>query len=413
MSEDQSSPSASDARVHEAAFGEWRVRPTLLLLRQSRASAQRMALIPPAGFAGHARLTVIAGERRDEFLHAWAEPRADGSPASASPDQPLLFSAPLADAKYPGAASADLLLEVWRGGRTSSRAPEMRTGSLRFAIAPRGAQIYLCPHLPAGPFGDGDALDAGPLDAELLDAALRALESGRRLRAALPADWLPVVLVERWEERVRALCASGRLEVLARASCDPPSLSRLRLFAAPRVAWIVDRQAAFELPRLSDAPPAMQSPSSWSSAQAATIANLLVGDDAIFASPLPRGAFHLQSGTRSLVAFRHALSVAWGADELDEGARALLQADSVMRDGMRWRSGADGEERSLAFCLVRLEEESAWKRLRRFVARWNRRHLSPQLVPATPSDYFATVEALEAAGAMRLPLVDAPGADER
>jgi hypothetical protein len=392
MESAEGSASAHSPRGGETHLGPWRIQATQLLIHHRPGEAQQFLMAPPHDFRGHIRLGVIAGDRREEFLHAWSGAHAE----------PLLFAVPLPEVRSPGPVRADLLLEVWesrgRTGRgTIAKPPEMLSGTLAFMRAAPGARIYFSPLLP--PPADGTA----PRGGAPLKAALRALERGKKLRGAIAADWVARVVVEGLEERVRALAGTGRLEILATRSCDPLTLPRLRLTVSPRTAWIVGGQPQWEPSALSG-----------------DIANLLI---AVEAHPPPGSPFgasgpipalvplRFPAGSRWTIAHGYSTGIDWGALQPAEDGAAAVRIDGLLRGSLRWRSGPAEQHQlhALAFCPVLLETEQAWKQLHGFVGRWNRRHLSPQLIPATLADYFAAVEELEHQGVVRIPAAYPPG----
>jgi len=117
------------------------------------------------------------------------------------------------------------------------------------------------------------------------------------------------------------------------------------------------------------------------------------------------------AGSRWTIAHGYSTGIDWGALQPAEDGAAAVRIDGLLRGSLRWRSGPTEEHplHALAFCPVLLETEPAWKQLPGFVGRWNRRHLSPQLIPATPADYFAAVEELEHQGVVRIPAAYSPG----
>jgi len=409
-----------EPRPGEARLGPWRIRPTQILLRRRHGFLQQLALLPPRGFSGRVRLAVIAGERRDEFVQAW----------NGESQTPMLFAVRLADDAHGQPGRADLLIESEAspeaggpekagssdedsdGARAregdSPRPAHALSGTLTFARAAPGARIYVCPLLPP-PEGQLSGLPAVD-SARLLKSALGALEHGRRIRAAWAADWSARIAGAGLAARVRALAATGRLEFLVTGECAPPTLADLELPASPRTGWLI---AGRTFSSGSDARDIAQWLVSEVDLPPMRLADPLERVDAAGETSLrlPAGhPFRWVEGDRRRLAHEYRPGAVLRHLQPAESPAAALHFDDLVRHGLRWRVAATSGPRAhtLSFCPLILPDESAWQEISGFLGRWNRRHLSPALVPATPADYFAAVEELEAAGAVRLPLA-APG----
>ncbi|MFH1143239.1 MAG: hypothetical protein V1774_01685 [Candidatus Eisenbacteria bacterium] len=383
---------AGDPHQGDAWLGAWRIRATRILMRRRKGVAQGFLLYPPDGFAGTINLGVIAAGRRDEFPHVWNIP--DRSPmlfavplfgsGSPGPDRPA--------SRSPGPDRADLLLE--------SSAAGVLSGTLAFARATAIARIYVCPLLPpphaASPAARDRNDDEARAPAEsLLESALQALERGKRLRAGWAADWAPWIAARELGPRVRALAAAGRIELLATGACEPPSVAALDLPVAVRTAW-----------RLHDRAPAL--PSDLPS----PIRNLIISESerpgALSAAEAEEGRrglpLRIAAGESQVIAHRSSAELGMQTLLPVDGAPPAIYFDRLMRQGLAWREGSEADRRvnGLAFCPLILSDVNSWRELRGFVIRWNKRHLSPVAIGATPADYFAAVEELEASGAVHL-----------
>jgi len=402
----------------EARLGPWRIRPSQILIRHGKTTAQQFFLFPPAGYVGRVRLAVIVEERRDEYVQAWIKP----SPipllfvvhVSLETSDPtgraylLLESEPAADARADESAAAREATERARETAESAReAPERApeaplTGTLAFARAHPGARIYLTPLLaPPEETPVGRTADEA---ARLLKSALLGMEHGHKLRAAWAADWSAHIAAAGLAPRVHALAATGRLEFLATSECAPPTLGEFDLPAGVRTGWLVEGRAV-----LHPASPA------------AAITQLLMPESALpplraLADSEPAGRtlanhpFHWIASGRRTIAHGYRLQPQLSDLLPADSAAAALHFDALVRASVRWRSQTEQRPgfQALAFCPLLASREADWRRAAGFVTRWNRRHVSPVLVPATPADYFALIEELEAHGAVHLSEAVAP-----
>jgi hypothetical protein len=318
-----------------ARLGDWTIRATGIARRGRRHPRQVCLLFPPAGFAGKARLGVIAADRRDEFAYEWA-------PGDSTP---LLFSIPVANPETDARVHADLLLEV---------APANLTGRVAFARTRDLAHIYLAPVLGAG----------GP-DASAL---LRELAREPAMRLALDASRLVA------SDAARALIGSGRLEIVdsGAAAAGGPALPfppRTRVDTSPPD------------PLLRGLPAGVR-------------ALLLLGEEAARWAAGEHLPFRLVAPERTVLACVVPTPCAIDPRGSADGARAAAVLDRML---------LTPPHRAPGFCALPLAGAAELRALNRFVRVWNRHHVTPRLQLATPADYFALVEELEARGVLFVP----------
>lgn len=329
-------------------IGAWTLQPLGILEKRRRQMRRVCLLIPPPGFTGRARLGVINGDRRDEFVAEWEQGR-NPALAAADPDRLDEIFAPLVAAtagdapgwpalfaiEYPpetkrGPVTADLFLEV------ASKAE--RTTTLTGAMtAPRigaSAVVYVAPVLP----------EEAP--ATCLEPALRAARRDSAVRLALDETWCAEITTQDRIEELNRLVGAGQVEVLRgeRGAC-----SALEFPFPPRTGlWR----------RIPDEPPAAHG----------LRATLLRGTRGETASPIPV----YRTGPLSEIN-----PLAPGMEPYAALAyHALLRTQPVAAPAR-------------AFLPIFLAQPEAWSHLGRAVGRWNRTHACPKLILSTPADYFA------------------------
>jgi hypothetical protein len=394
------------------AFGDWQIHATSILQKHRKRRAQVLLLFPPPGFTGKVRLGVISAERRDEFTAEWE----DGQSVAAHPDLaaclarlfadeaqgwPLIFSADLGREKFGPTAQANLLLEIVSGTAPKAVPHKPASGPITFRTAAAEATLYLAPMLPLQP-------KASPTEArELLDAALHAAEHDRALRLALSETWAQPADAN----RLQHLAADGRLEVLATAEGEAETTGRLDL-PFPVRAGICSRGA----------PPARE--------RAVGLRGLIVLPDspddsiALPGNPFPGapGRITLEDTQlllyvltaqpppcplgEKLLPYTVALIDRVAASARAQAAREMPGAKKPVAVPVEFAprmSPQMQEPQVRGFLPLFLSQPEDWKQLGGWLRHWNRTYASPQLVCATPSDYFSLIEEMHARGYAHLP----------
>ena len=354
--------------------GGWRMQATAILQREKHGPRLLAFLFPPQGFAGRARLSVMTADRRDEFAHDWTSDDAT----------PLLFSIPVGDPAPEALARADLLLEI----AAKDRAPEVVTGAVAFHTTREKARIYLAPVLLGG--GGAEA-----------DAWLEVLEHDAALRLAVDAGRLDALPDDPARAKAQTLIGTGRLEIVdvagaasgaplpfpprTRVATDPPwadlaglpdGVRTLLLLGAEAAAW-----AAALHPVLRDSPFRILAPAR--SVLACVVPAPCVLDPHVRAN-----------GARAAAALDRMLLA------LPPGVPGAAPPATPRRSALALRAPG--------FCVLPMEDAPELHALAGFVRDWNRRHATPQLELATPADYFALLEELEAHGAIAVPQIQLP-----
>jgi hypothetical protein len=323
-----------------ARIGDWTIRATRIVRRDRRHPRSVCLLAPPPGFAGSARLGVIAANRRDEFSHDWGEGES----------VPLLFSIPVEDAERDTSVRADLLLEV----SAATGAPANLTGRVAFTRTRETAHLYLAPLLGAETAG-----------------ALREMTRRPAIRLALDASQLDRPLAE----DARALIASGRLEIVDSGAGGAPGLP-----FPPRTR--------------------IGAPASLDRLPASVRAVLLIGEDAARWAASAHLPFRLVEADRSVLACAVPAPCAIDPRTHPDGASAAAVIDRLL---LTLPHAGEAPRSAPGFCALPLASARDLRRLHEFVSRWNRGHATPALQLATPADYFAFVEELEMRGALFVP----------
>ncbi|MBD3236842.1 MAG: hypothetical protein GF330_09070 [Candidatus Eisenbacteria bacterium] len=214
------------------ALDGWRFRPTTLLRRQRKRLSQLVLVLPPPGFTGRARLSVIGGRRREEFVGQWeagcsteipaqlcphlerltarhftqSGTSTGEAPPAPIPESPGVLAVPVGTARAGETVSANLLIEPFpdpSSGSTAEASDGRIAGALAFPRARSGAMIYLAPIFAA-------KLEPG----EPMTALLEGLEHDRHLRLSLRQQDLPSRREPELRVRAAELLRSGRLEAL-------------------------------------------------------------------------------------------------------------------------------------------------------------------------------------------------------
>jgi hypothetical protein len=385
----------------DLVLGGWRMYPTPILTRHRQRIAQQCLLTPPEGFQGRARLAVIAEGRREEFSHAWLS----------GAREPLAFGV-ACDPESPAPIRADLLLEFGESGLAAGEQRRL-SGSLTLRRPPLGVQIYLAPWMAPpeiGIEGRGAPAESGAdSDLRRLRRARQALEKQSALRAAWPEAWSAHIVSLGWQAQIRELCGRGRLELLSGSACEPPTRAALAL--ANRAQTLMLPAGTTAWPDDGEIPPGTRHfllPEE-SLAQG-------TDDDADEGGGAPR-PFRLSLAGRWFLAHAYARDAVAATIAEPDAPAALLWFDRVIRGALQWRSRprdrapartrpaaapAPPVTRILGFSPLEVTGADQWAMIAGYARRWNKGHLSPQLIPATPADYFATVEALEERGHVRL-----------
>ncbi|MCK4304815.1 MAG: hypothetical protein KAY24_11310 [Candidatus Eisenbacteria sp.] len=398
----------------DCSLGPWRFQPTSVLRTKRKYQSQVLLFFPPAGFTGRVRLGVIDVRRREEFTAAWADGRLLSVPRHYEPHFDALFGnrwpSPIA-AAVPADPSdrtvrADLLIEVNPGRVRRDKSPSSLSGQITFRRATEAATIYLAPILPI------------PQRANALDLLAQALGAAGRdpnLRLALPEDWAATLLDQAAADRAHDLARSGRLELLRTGQRTPASASLPNLPYPTRVgvfertafapAAHADLRALLLLPSADDSetnrPPTGNEPLRDMLAGALTVGtpgryvteehNLLLYP----MRPLPP-INPLEKGVGSYAAHLFNRICA------DAAARAI-RARSAEPAGAEQRKRHQAA--IIGFLPVFMSRRDEWKGLGKALRRWNREHLSPQILAATPSDYFSALEELSLEGQVHLPRI--------
>lgn len=412
------------------SLGHWLIRSTAIVRKHRKDRFQVLLLFPPSGFSGDARLGVIDGKRRAEYSAAWKDgrsfqaaselraqldhlfagllPEGEGPPDKSPARWPAIFAAGLDPARASRAAKADLLLEVTADQTESGEPPSPLSGRIAFPQASEGTTIYMAPILPlpvsaaAAPPGSVPEKSY----ADLLSSALRAAERDRTVRLALPETWAPTILDRGLEPRIRALAATGRLELLRTGEQSQVSTTLLDLPFPIRIGLLnpQDRIA----PTRGDLR-ALLLWHPWKPSNESVNEGLSMesADDGPHS-----GTQGLTSGkvgrlsTEEMDLLVHAIGPYAQINPLEKGFEpyAVALFDRVLADAaahiVRVRSTSQPAPVCGFFPLF-LSCPDAWKRLGQAVRRWNRGHSSPLLLLTTPSDYFSTLEELHARGALQ------------
>jgi len=372
---------ASDRR-ETSRLGDWRIRSTAVVRSSKHRPWQVALLFPPPGFAGSARLSVIAAGRRDEFAQVWTPGET----------LPLLFSIPVADPAVDAIVRADLLLEISK----TERASEVLAGEVVFRRTTEEAWIHLAPMLSA----PEDAV-AGASDA---NAWLEALARDATVRLVLSADRLDALSGGSARERARSLIGSGRLEIVEppRARIPPPAGSG---FPPP---FPLRTHIATEMP-----------PPGPAELAASVRALLLLGAEAAdwaggLHPVLREMPFRIVGPERSVLACVVPAPCLLDPHARPDGPRAALTLDRMLLASppaepieLPHRGPAAvrvvPEPRAPGFCALPLGDTRELHALAGFVREWNRRHATPKLQLVTPADHFALLEELEARGTIAVP----------
>ncbi len=407
-------------------LGDWRVRPTTVLIKRRRDVARVFFLLPPPGFSSSARLGVIDGSRREEFFHSWSGDRPrpgrdlrSGSTAAGdagrAPDDaptPMPFSVRLAQPA--GFAQADLLLEVPGQARV--------TGALALPPLRLDAGIlHLLPIAPP-PAGDpetGPAAPRAPGQREsLIDALLGLARRDPALRLAVPGDWAGLLRASPRAERARELTGEGRLDLLVTPGTDPEAVRALALPLPPRVALRIGDQGLTrmwpDLRALILVPHAEPATCAAGAGEAAGTSGATGGTFVVTDATGPyvlivcghwiRGRTFGRGHEASVCAVcDHA--VRRGIPVEPVGPRTPLETLRDSPPGTPSLSAipeAPGRRQVLACLPVCLDHRDAWKHLAGDVRRWNRSHISPRLQILTPADHVAQLEQLHEEGSVRL-----------
>lgn len=352
--------------------GDWRMQSTAVVQREKHGPHLVAFLFPPPGFAGKARLSVISAARREEFTHAWASEDAT----------PLLFSIPVADSTAEALARADLLLEIAAPGR----APVVVTGDVAFRAPRETARIELAPMLLGGEDAAGAWLEVLAQDAEL--------------RLGVDAAKLAALPDEAARTKARELIGTGRLEIVDVAGEVPriplPFPQRTRVTAVPPQADLAGLPVGVR-------------------------ALLLLGTDvaawaAALHPVLREFPFRILAPARSALACVVPAPCVLDPHVRADGARAAAALDRMLlalpaatpgaATPITISRGGAPALRPPGFCVLPMENAPELRALAGFVKDWNRRHTTPQLQLATPADYFALLEELEAHGALAVPRIE-------
>ena len=412
------------------ALGAWRMRATAVLRKDRRRLLQQFLLIPPPGYSGRARISVIDGHRRDEFVGSWRDgrdpsipakvrshlerltgrlfredthpvrealtdkeqrPRALRRPHPAPPsaETPAVFWVPVQKRHPRTLVHANLLLEPLppRAAEAVGSSSPILSGSITFARARGDATVYLAPIL-------GDEIAEPANRAQAIAAALQALERDAAFRLGLPQGWAPAILDRGLEERVRLLVGSGQLEILP---TTPETAASGALLDLPFLS-----HTGLATPQGGDT--GIDPLSGWK------IRNLLIvapGLDFLHAlSNLREVGATLRLATQGRETLTHVVHPMIEIDPLADasGPYTASLLHQLMRESIRIATAdraSRSQLRSLNLCPIFLNSPHQWQDLARRVKRWNRSHLSPRIVLATPSDYFTMIVELEDRGMIR------------
>ncbi|MCK4413011.1 MAG: hypothetical protein KAY32_05670 [Candidatus Eisenbacteria sp.] len=405
---DRATPAAQE-RTGDLRLGGWRLRPTAILTRQRQRIAQQCLLMPPAGFTGRARMAVIGEGRREEFSHLWEHG-----------DEGSLSLGVAIDPEGRGQTRADLLLET-DGVSPAAGGAAKFSGTLTLPRPPLGVQIYLAPLLappPAlGPSPPNPRSREAGEGLRLLKSARRALERDRDLRAAWPESWSARIASLGWQQEIRAWCGEGRLELLSGGICEPPTRAALALPNLPQTYLLANGTRPWPAEDLAPGTRQILIPED-------TVSSLPADDpSAEGAGRRPGLPFRLSLAGRWFLAHGYSPTADFTMVADADHPRAMLWFDRLIHHALHWRSrspstqhgSASGHRRedpggardalqtnTLGFSPLTVATVEQWKAIHKYTNRWNKGHLSPRLIAATPADYFAAVEALEEQGALRL-----------
>ena len=333
-------------------LGDWSLQ-SLTILEKRRGHSRRICLlIPPPGFSGRARLGVINGDRREEFVGQWEEGRnpAIGAAASAHLDEifaplvnadsgnapawPALFAVEYPPQTKTGPATADLFLEV----DATEGAATVLTGELTVPRIGASAVIYLAPTLPH---------DA---PRTCLEPALRAARRDPAVRLALAEAWSSAIATQGRTAELSRLIGTGQVELL-RGETDAGR--ELDLPFPPRTG-------------LWDQIPVH--PNATRGLRAALLRGAAGAEAHLAASPIPIHRLGVLSEIHPLAQ--------------DMEPYAALAFHALLRK-------LPPTMPARAFLPIFVMQPEAWPRLGRAVGRWNRSHACPKLILSTPADYFA------------------------
>ncbi len=373
---DSQEPPAAGTLPGIFSIGPWVVRPLPILRRHRTHLLQEFTLQPPQGFAGTATLGVIAHGARAEFSSRW----------SAGDETPLLFSVPAGDAGERRPYQADLLLETGSAATSAvaARAPALLTGALH-SSPPRSDQSILVALIFATLFPE--ETHASSQRAGRIAAAVRFLEGDHTLRLALPADCVPALREAHLESRVGSLVGTGRLDILAGSEPSSWRAPDLALPFPPRVALWTESLSALHLGDLPE-----------------TASGLILAHPA---PPPTRTTRLIAEERRILACWVGAADAVTPLPRAGEPAAAML-VDRILRSRAWLPAIHEGPGRSgpPVPALLWWAGPGSGTHPGRFIRGWNRHHVSPKLIAATPADCFAALAAWEARGTVIIPEVE-------
>lgn len=392
------------------SLGDWRLRPTAILRRERGRLSQLLLLLPPPGFTGRARLSVIGAGRREEFLGVWESGCSPEIPAELCPhlerltarhfapvprqgstqqvapipETPAVFAVPVGAARARQPVHANLLLELMPTDEHAAAHPQSagtQSGPLTFPRARSGAAIYLVPILwPA-------AAGAAAPPADHLAAAL---ERDRNVRLCAHAQDLALPDEPALRRRIAEEVQSGRLEPLLIESA--PGVGATERWPFPAHTALITRDDV----SLDDEFPV-----------ARDVENLLIVPPAAdllrTLSPRREIGTTLRLETAYGDRLTHVAHPLIGLDPFQEAVAPYAAAlwSQILRESLRLdtpRISGFPRTRRLGLCLLFFTDPRLPARLGRNVKRWNKQHSSPRLVLATASDYFALVAEIERRG---------------
>jgi hypothetical protein len=416
------------------SLGSWTLRQTAILRKERKRPARVLLLFPPAGFTGRARLGVIDDRGRTEYTAAWhggrsharsdplassldaffgdllpAVPPADSAArapddatAALAPRWPAVFAAAQDAGPSPKATRIDLLLEMEPQDSPGSEDLAPLSGSLMLPPLQVEAILYLAAILP-------DPERAGAA-AELLAGALDALAGDRALRLAAAESWAATIQSSGSGTRAAKLAAAGRFELLRCSRLPPAEVARLGLPWPTRIGMF--RRGATMAESGDPIRGVLLLPggdgAGCGGLEAGELGRMAVpaGDLLLYALPPTPAANPLEKEMTPFAAAlfdrlvtRAAARVVpqlrapdrrAGPDRTAGGSRATVAAGEPVPTAVR------------GLHALFLEHAEDWDALGSAVRRWNREHISPRILPATPSDYFSAVAGLHDRGALRL-----------